>query len=114
MEPAIEPMLDQSIFDKTIYCLQRFGEHISVAQPRARSHARVLAQRLEIWAKYSGATARKGLSLDDRLELHGDIRAAVLGLLDMVLINADNGIQVISFPVVVGNIIKDDPDTLSV
>lgn len=79
------------IFDATTNCFQRFENYIASNGRNNVAHAENLCQRLEIWAKYSGARARKGLSLDDRLKEHGDIQAAVLGLLDVVLQNLDQG-----------------------
>jgi hypothetical protein len=82
---------DRSIFDATNSCFRRFGIYIALDSAKNVTHAKDLLQRLEIWAKYSGARAREGLSLDDRLKDNSDIKAAVLGLLDMVLLNLEQG-----------------------
>ncbi|RSM08145.1 hypothetical protein CEP52_004871 [Fusarium oligoseptatum] len=48
----------------------------------ARSQA--LEQMLLLWAKHSGVDARKGMSLDDRLKDHPDLKATFIGLLELI------------------------------
>lgn len=82
---------NQRIYDATSNCFQQFNYYIALNGRSNEAHAEDLRHRLEIWAKYSGARAREGLSLDDRLKEHGDIQNAVLGLLEVVLQNLDQG-----------------------
>lgn len=82
-----------SILDATDQCSLRFGAYVTLDNADNMTLARDLEQRLEIWAYYSGANAREGLSLDDRLKYHDDIKAAILGLLRMVYLQLGQGVS---------------------
>jgi len=79
------------IFEATRNCCQQFEHYIALKDRVNRAHAEYLLQRLRTWATYSGALSREGLSLDDRLERHEDIRKSVLGLLEVVFHNLEQG-----------------------
>ena len=94
MDPTIQSSTFSphiKIFEAVNQCLNHFQKYITSDRPLSRRYASLLEQRLQTWAKYSGATSRKGLSLDDRLETLSDIKNAVLGLLYMVLSNLGKG-----------------------
>ena len=81
-----------AIYDATLHCFQQLSSYIDVETAKNSVIAASLKQRLEVWAKYSGAMARPGLSLDDRLRDYQDIESAILGLLNLIRLQLDQGL----------------------
>lgn len=52
--------------------------------PKFAAKVQTLEQMLQLWAKHSGVDARKGMSLDDRLKDHLDLKATLIGLLELI------------------------------
>ncbi|KAI8724178.1 hypothetical protein NCS52_00275500 [Fusarium sp. LHS14.1] len=65
-------------------CLQRVHDCTAQQNAELAAHAKDLEQMLQLWAKHSGVDARKGMSLDDRLKDHPDLKATLIGLLELI------------------------------
>ncbi len=59
--------VERSLFEATNRCSLRLEEFIAKGSSGASARAQGLQQMLELWARHSGARAREGMSLDDRL-----------------------------------------------
>ncbi|KAF2015101.1 hypothetical protein BU24DRAFT_482612 [Aaosphaeria arxii CBS 175.79] len=52
-----------------------------------------LSWKLSIWSKYLGVQGRDGLALDDRLQDYGDVKDAIIGLLQLISARLRNAVQ---------------------
>ncbi|RSL82939.1 hypothetical protein CDV31_016888 [Fusarium ambrosium] len=89
MESQIQPDPQQgsqnlNIHDAKQRCFERIDDCATQKNPRFAAHAQGLEQMLQLWAKHSGVDARRGMSLDDRLKDHPDLKATVIGLLELI------------------------------
>ena len=83
--------IESPIFEAVKHCVKQIEVYITSDKPQSRRYAVSIQQKLEVWAKYSGATSRQGLSLDDRLNALPGVRNAVLGLLSMIATQVKQG-----------------------
>jgi len=71
-------------------CLDEFAKDLSTYNeipsplPPNNDLLRHYMKRFDIWVDWSGALARDGYSLDDRLKTHGDIVRTFTDLLEMI------------------------------
>lgn len=80
-----------SIYHAKQLCFQRVEDCAAQKNAKFAAHAQALEQMLQLWAKHSGVDARKGMSLDDRLKDHPDLKTTVIGLLDLIKQKATQG-----------------------
>ncbi|RTE76407.1 hypothetical protein BHE90_009125 [Fusarium euwallaceae] len=75
---------DLSIHHAKQLCFQRIQGCAAKQNAKVVAHVQALEQMLQLWAKHSGVDARKGMSLDDRLEDQPDLKETVIGLLELI------------------------------
>ncbi|RSL39146.1 hypothetical protein CEP53_014279 [Fusarium sp. AF-6] len=84
---ASDPRLEvqhSSIRHAKQLCFSRMNDYMAQGNPKFSANAQAVEQMLQLWAKHSGVDARKGMSLDDRLKDHLDLKATFIGLLDLI------------------------------
>ncbi|KAL2692427.1 hypothetical protein Neosp_002836 [[Neocosmospora] mangrovei] len=67
-----------SIYHAKRLCFQRIEDCVAQNNANLTAHARPLEQMLQLWARHSGVDARKGMSLDDRLKDHPDLKTTLV------------------------------------
>jgi hypothetical protein len=65
-------------------CFRRIEDCVAEQNPKLAAKAQAVEQMLQLWVKHSGVDARKGMSLDDRLKDHLDLKATFIGLLELI------------------------------
>lgn len=65
-------------------CFRRMDDCVAQEDPKLAAKAQAVEQILQLWAKHSGVDARRGMSLDDRLKDHLDLKATFIGLLELI------------------------------
>ncbi|EEU38356.1 uncharacterized protein NECHADRAFT_77025 [Fusarium vanettenii 77-13-4] len=82
-DPQLEPQ-HLSIHHAKESCFRRIDDCLAQQNPEFVAKAQTVEQMLQLWAKHSGVDARKGMSLDDRLKDHLDLKATLIGLLELI------------------------------
>lgn len=82
-DPQLEPQ-HLSIHHAKESCFRRIDDCLAQQNPEFVAKAQTVEQILQLWAKHSGVDARKGMSLDDRLKDHLDLKATLIGLLELI------------------------------
>jgi len=80
-----------TIFDVANLCSNLFTKYLNHPVTIQNEVAGELRDRFRMWASYIGVFAEPGLSLDDRLIFHEDVKDQVLKLLYMVQRNVQSG-----------------------
>ncbi|TQW10191.1 protein kinase [Cordyceps javanica] len=75
---------DLSIHDAKERCFRCLDDYTAHQNPKSAAHAQGLEQLLQLWAKHAGVDARMGMSLDDRLKDHPDLKTTFIGLLELI------------------------------
>jgi len=82
---------EATIFEVASRCSDLFKDYLDSPVYIQKHVAQELRSRFNLWATYTGAFADHGMSLDDRLIFHQDVKRMVLKLLYMVQRNIQDG-----------------------
>ncbi|KAF2796626.1 hypothetical protein K505DRAFT_373045 [Melanomma pulvis-pyrius CBS 109.77] len=86
-EPALHPgetNRDWGIVEYLDRCSNLFNALLISSDEYTAQTSQMISHALDVWARYTGARARKGLSLDDRLKDHDDLKGSIQDLLQMI------------------------------
>ena len=72
-------------------CAQLFTLYLNTERHLNAERAIQLKKRIEVWAEYTGVRSRGGLTLDDRLLEYGDVKDAIIGLLQLIITKLEEG-----------------------
>ncbi|KAF5713745.1 serine threonine kinase [Fusarium globosum] len=77
-------MEELNIYEAKQRCFNLISHCKDHGSPKFAADVHGLEQTLLFWAKHSSVDSRVGMSLDDRLEAHQDLRATFVGLLKII------------------------------
>lgn len=80
-----------SIFQSTLVCYEAYTNYVATGYATEGSIAQQTQSRFDLWKKYSGACARAGFRLDDRLLGFPKIVDVFSSLLKVISQNLDEG-----------------------
>lgn len=75
---------DRGIVESLDRCSKLLDALVVSGDEYTAQTAHMISHALDTWARYTGARARKGLSLDDRLKDHDDLKSSIRDLLQMI------------------------------
>lgn len=84
-------MKESNIYEAKQRCFNLITNCKDKGSPEFASDVHGLEQTLLFWAKHSSVDSREGMSLDDRLEAHQDLRATFVGLLKIIETRIEEG-----------------------